>query len=401
VRPRGRPASGGTTCGAERSARGRYVTRHESHLHVLRIDAGDGSTSEQLTDSLNGIDGIVWTPDGEAVVVAAAQGLWKIAATGRRGAPLLIAGLEGRTTSPTFSRPAGAQRARLAYAFRQQDVNVWRWTRNEGRETIARLTDSTSFDDFPALSRDGKRVAYTSNRTSANELWVAEADGSNARQITFHRRPLVLSPQWSPDGRHLAFSSETGGNRDIYVIAADGSNSERLTSEPSAEGSPSWSRDGRSIYFRSDRGGFGQIWKVARGGGRWVRVTEGEASQGFESPDGRVLYFTRNVGAPGIWAAPVTGGQETLVLPDVREGFWGVADAGIMYVLPRTGNADGTFDLRMFIFSTRTSSTIARLPPAILPLNPGFSVLRDARTVLWCQTDSVQSDVMLIDPWIP
>jgi hypothetical protein len=72
-----------------------------------------------------------------------------------------------------------------------------------------------------------------------------------------------------------------------------------------------------------------------------------------------------------------------------------------MYILSRLGNNDGTFDVRMFTFSTRTSMPIARLRPAMLPLFPGFSVSHDARTVLWCQADSVQSDVMLIDPWIP
>jgi hypothetical protein len=170
----------------------------------------------------------------------------------------------------------------------------------------------------------------------------------------------------------------------------------RLTSEPSQEENPSWSRDGRWIYFRSDRQDVAQIWKVPSAGGAPVRVTTGEASQGFESPDGKLLYFVRGTDAPGIWSVPVAGGKETLVLPDVREAYWGIADPGIAFVAPPdSGTADST--LRFFDFSTRQISTLAALRGSAWT---GFAISRDARTAIWTAPDSSQSDLMLIDPWV-
>ena len=132
-----------------------------------------------------------------------------------------------------------------------------------------------------------------------------------------------------------------------------------------------------------------------------MQVTTGGASQGFESPDAAVLYFVRNVPATGLWSVPISGGRETLVMPDVRDGFWGVADRGIAYIPFETGNADGTFDIRFFDFASRRSSLMVRLRAPLMPLSPGFAVSRDGRSVYWTQVDTDRDDVMLIDPWVP
>ena len=379
----------------------RYETRHKANVFLVDRNASGALPTRQLTDGLDGIRGIAWTPTGDAIVAGAAHGLWRVPVDGRRK-PVLIAGLEGGANSPSFSRPAAGRPARLVYQYYQRDVNIWRWMRNGGRSGVtSRITDSTWFDDFPSLSPDGTRIVFASNRTSVNELWVANADGSNARQLTFFRGPLVISPQWSPDGRRIAFSSESGGNRDIYVIDADGSALRRLTAERSDEGNPSWSRDGQWIYFRSDRTGLGQLWKVPTSGGAAVRVTEGRASQGFESSDGTQLYFVRSVDVPGVWTAPVGGGKEALVLPDVREGYWGVTDRGIAYLSASPVPTDPLFELRSFDVGSRTTTVLTQLRAPLLPPGPGFSVSRDGKIVLWTQGDTNLDDVMLIDPWVP
>src|SRR5919204_5459475 len=67
----------------------------------------------------------------------------------------------------------------------------------------------------PAVSKDHIAFAY------ANDLWVANLDGSDVRRLTSH--PGVESgPKFSPDGKRIAFTGRYEGNTDVYVVPAEG-----------------------------------------------------------------------------------------------------------------------------------------------------------------------------------
>ena len=63
----------------------------------------------------------------------------------------------------------------------------------------------------PQYSQDGKRIAYSSNRTGVYEIWVADADGQNASQLTSLGAGVSAAPHWSPDGQKIAFDSNAAG----------------------------------------------------------------------------------------------------------------------------------------------------------------------------------------------
>ena len=376
----------------------RYSSQYQSDLFIIAVDEPESGRVERLTTGSAGMTGIDWSPDGRAIVFGSHQGLWKVPLTGAR-TPTRIAAFNGGAVDPTFSRAIGrGSSIRLVYQSDITDVNIWRWDPALRQER--KVAGSTWYDDFPAVAPGGDRVAFASNRTGANEIWVADADGSNPQQVTFHGGPVVMSPAWSPDGKRLAFSSEVGGNRDIYVIRPDGSQSARITTAPSEETNPSWSPDGRWIYFRSDQAGVGQLWKMPATGGTPLRVTTGEGLRGFPSPDGRLLYFVRSADAPGLWSVPVDGGRERFILSDVREGYWAVADSGIFFLVPRSEGSKKPEALRFFAFATGTVLTLPA-PPGGWKYRPGFSAARDGRFVLWTRWDNAMRDLMLIDHWTP
>lgn len=163
-------------------------------------------------------------------------------------------------------------------------------------------------------SADGKRVAFTRIRTDlvdAMNLWVADADGANARMVTSEpgvqwqgalapagdriafsagkgfasyeicvagidgtgyrkltdNRNLDFHPAWSPDGRQIAWSSDATGDYEIWVMFADGSNQRQLTRSAGLDGRPAWSPDGSRIAFTSSRGGTLGIWTMEASGG--------------------------------------------------------------------------------------------------------------------------------------
>jgi Tol biopolymer transport system component len=377
----------------------RYPNQYQSDVFVMPVDEPESERVERLTTGFAGMAGIDWSPDGRAIVFGSHQGLWKVPLT-RARKPTRVAAFNGGVRFPSFSRTiSSGSSIRLAYESEIRDVNIWRW--DPVRREPSKFAGSTWYDDFPAVAPGGDRVAFASNRTGENEIWVADADGANPQQVTFHRGPVVMAPAWSPDGKRLAFSSEVGGNRDIYVIRPDGSQSTRITTAPSEETNPSWSPDSRWIYFRSDQSGIGQLWKVPAAGGTPIRVTTGEALRGFPSRDGRLLYFVRSADAPGLWSVLVNGGRETFVLADVRDGYWAVADSGIFFLVPRSEGSTVSIALRFFAFA---SGIVSTLPAALGEWEyvvPGFSAAPDGRFVLWTRTDNAIRDLMLIDPWIP
>ena len=128
-------------------------------------------------------------------------------------------------------------------AFFSSDCSkiVWRASRpKEGAE----------LDDFRAL------LARGLVRPSKLELWVANADGSDARQVTY-LDAASFAPYFFPDGRRILFSTNYGDPRgrefDIWAIDIDGTNLEQITHTPGFDGFPMFSPDGRQLAFASNR----------------------------------------------------------------------------------------------------------------------------------------------------
>jgi Tol biopolymer transport system component len=383
-----------------RLAVARYFTRSQSDVCVIRLDPEGGEVVERLTYDFDGIEGLAWTPDARHIVFGAHSGLWKVPASPDRLQPPERVTGDTETAYPTFSHPSGARPVRFAYNRTIIDVNLWRLdVRGDRAPPPEKVDGSAQWESHPAFSPEARRIAFASNRSGHNEIWTANPDGSDSRQLTFHRGPMVISPQWSPDGERLAYSAQLGGNRDIYVISLDGSRATRLTWEASQEENPAWSRDGRWVYFRSDRTGIGTIWKVPAAGGSAVRVTVGEGSEAFESPDGRLLYVVRSWEVPGVWSMPVNGGKETLLIPNVTQSFWGVSDTGIAFLVTSPRQSPGGPTIRWFDFESGQTSVVSQLAVPAREITTGFAVSQDGRSFMLTRRDRFERDVMLIDPW--
>jgi len=110
-------------------------------------------------------------------------------------------------------------------------------------------------DDFnPAISPDGKRIAFVSNRESeqggGQTIYVMNADGSGLRQVTFQGGSD--SPDWSHDGAMIVYSN----NGDIYFTdAKDGSNPKQVTFTDIEDKEPKWSPDSSKLAWLSGQDG--------------------------------------------------------------------------------------------------------------------------------------------------
>ena len=85
-----------------------------------------------------------------------------------------------------------------------------------------------AWDEDPAWSPDGTRIAFESHGDGASNIYTMRADGTDVRQLTANGADDV-DPVRSPDGTRIAFDSNRGGRRGIYTIRADGTDVRPLT----------------------------------------------------------------------------------------------------------------------------------------------------------------------------
>ena len=185
---------------------------------------------------------------------------------------------------------------RIAFKSDRDGEDYEIYVMNADGSGVVQLTDNDSEEEVPAWSPDGRRIAFSSNRDGDYEIYVMNADGSGVVQLT---ESGGGSSAWSPDGRRIAFDSWRDRSREIYVMNTDGSGLVRLTDNDFWDSDPAWSPDGRRIAFESDRDGDDdnndyEIYVMNADGSGVVQLTYNDAIEWSAtwSPDGRRIAFS-------------------------------------------------------------------------------------------------------------
>jgi Tol biopolymer transport system component len=226
---------------------------------------------------------------------------------------------------------------------------------------------------------------------------LSDADGRNARQLTFMANSLTGSPTWSPDGKRIAFDSRPEGQPEIFVMNIDGTNLERLTDEPREDVVPRWSRDGKWVYFGSNRSGSWQLWKIPPDGGKPVQITKMGGFAALEGPDDEWIYYARGRSVSGLWRVRPDGTGEELVTDQLRAGCWGhwtPSSAGIYFGDRQT---DGTWALFLLPHGRREAHRIAFFDKPLIEADSGFAMFPGERAMLFTQIDQSGSDILVME----
>jgi len=133
------------------------------------------------------------------------------------------------------------------------------------------------------------RLIYNSGTTLQSDLWIANGDGTEPRQLSFNAG-FNDWPAVSPDGRTIVFHSNRNGAHHLWRIDLDGSNPVQLTNGY-AEKNAAISPDGKWIYFNSSQDNF--LWKIPFQGGEPIQLTHEFAAYPSVSPDGKLIACFR------------------------------------------------------------------------------------------------------------
>lgn len=127
-----------------------------------------------------------------------------------------------------------------------------------------RLTFDPAIDRQPAVSPDGTKIAFSSNRGGTFDIWLMDTQGASLERLTDGVGNNGF-PTWSPKGDSLLFVSDRDGNNDIYRIDAVSRGLSRITNHSSDDTHPNWTRDGDKVFFSSNRTGIYQIYSLSTG----------------------------------------------------------------------------------------------------------------------------------------
>jgi TolB protein len=198
---------------------------------------------------------------------------------------------------------------------------------------VLQLTHDGAISVSPALSPDGRRLAYTGYQSGYADIYLIElSSGSRNRIIKF---PGTNSgAAFSPDGGHIACTLSKDGNPEIYVTGLSGDSPRRLTHSRGVESSPTWSPNGSEIIYSSDEKGSPQLYRISSwgGAGRFLSTGYGYNTQPNWSPDGkRVAFNVRSGGGFQIATMDLDSGVTRIAIEEGENPCWGPDSRHIVF----------------------------------------------------------------------
>jgi Tol biopolymer transport system component/DNA-binding winged helix-turn-helix (wHTH) protein len=248
----------------------------------------------------------------------------------------------------------------------EDDFDIWAVpldpkTREARGPPVVRV-QSTANDWHPRFSPDGLRIAFTSWRNGGADIWVADADGRNPRQLSHLGTSDPGLPRWSPDGRQLSFMAFSPNDQPhTYLVDVD----EGLPTLVTNGAASGWSRDAEYLYV-TELGSVSGIVRYRRADGSRERLMDGAAAQ--ETADGRRVLYMR-VDQTGIFARSLEGDVATNPEERLVEDYAFPPSAGFQpveggfYYVGYTPDAQARA-LRFYDDELRSARDIALLPPS-------------------------------------
>jgi Tol biopolymer transport system component len=269
-----------------------------------------------------------------------------------RGNPVRVAtGVRQKVGTFDFALSPGGALVYLSAGTAGSGERELVWVDAEGREEPVAAPPHPY--DYPRLSPDGQRVAFSLNSEGQADLWSWDLERGAMRKLTFDSTPESF-PTWTPDGRDLVFASGGEGGGDLYRMPIDGTGAPQLLLDAQDSLPLAVSPDGRHLVHL--QGGVASVLDLTAPEDAPTPLGIADIWSADFSPDGRFLAY--DVGGPardsqihvvtfpdprrGRWQITVQGGRDPVWSRDGSEIYYrpnGINVSAIMAVEIRTSPA--------------------------------------------------------------
>jgi TolB protein len=172
------------------------------------------------------------------------------------------------------------------------------YTADADGSNVKQLTSDGSISVAPSLSPDGRSLVYTGYKSGYADVYEIDL-GSGARNRIIKYPGTNSGASFSPDGGRLAVTLSKDGNPELYITGSGGGGARRLTKTPGVESSPTWSPDGGEIIYSSDDRGGPRLFRISASGGSGRPLSTGYSynTEPNWSPDGKKITFNTRGGS--------------------------------------------------------------------------------------------------------
>ncbi|MFN7936617.1 MAG: protein kinase [Bryobacteraceae bacterium] len=371
----------------------RLESRESADLYLLPVDRQLRATSRARRLTSRRLRAMFphWSPGGRELIYASGTlgnfTAFRVAADGRfepRQIPEAGSGIEALAVAPTTGT--------MAVARRKAETNIWRLElEGPGGKVVKaeKLPVSTGSEDMVTIAPGGKRIAFESSRSGELQIWVAGANGEDAKQLTTYAALDMVSPLWMPNGEELLVTvrSRNLGLRNYVHPVAGGA----IRELSEVDGIPcTFSRDGEWLYFSRLQKDV-DLYRYSLRTRAVQQLTHGErVSHAVEAADGRSVYFTKPQANQGLWRWDGAGRAPVRVLSRLaRRNLFAVREEGIYYM-------DRDQHAAVLWFLPASGGQAKELYRMRETPEWGFTIAPDGRTILLTREDLTVSEAVLL-----
>lgn len=296
----------------------RYLSLDHTELLLLAPDSGRVISSTVLPQRFTTL---AWYND-QTLLLAAEQQLYQYSLATLQLAPVYQA------AAPINSLAVNDQQ--LYFSTTELNSNIWQHTATG--KAVLRVNSSRQ-DLMPRLSHQSGQLAFLSNRSGHQQLWLQDETGTERLLTELPGKPGFVRLEWSADDTQLLFSKDDAA---YLVDVATGTLSTALPAEQQV-GVINFGATPQQLLFSSRRSGDWQLWLYDRQTQVFQQLTE----QGGYS--GRIwqnaLYFSK-FHQDGLWRKDLTGNEEQLLLAQfdkINWLNWQIEQGNLYYYQPDQG----------------------------------------------------------------